>query len=335
MGVMTAGQWAQRHQVWVYLAAVALAAGIGVLVPDAAGPAEAALTPLLGLLLFQTFLGVPVARLSAGLRDRRFLLGLALVDAVIAPVLAVLLALVLVPDPALRVGVLFVLLAPCVDWVLVFAGMAGGDRARLLAATPLLLFGQMLLLPPALALLAGPQVAGTVRTGPFLEAFVVLILLPLLAAVAAQAWAARRRSGARVVEVVEAGMVPTTALVLAAAVLSQIGQVLPMLGRLLGLVPVYLLFAAAMTLLGTLACRALRLDVPGARAVVFSGVARNSLVVLPLVLALPAELSAAAPAVVVQTLVELPFLLLLLRAVPRLLPERIRGPVAPTPSRAR
>lgn len=335
MGVMTAGQWAQRHQVWVYLAAVALAAGIGVLVPDAAGPAEAALTPLLGLLLFQTFLGVPVARLSAGLRDRRFLLGLALVDAVIAPVLAVLLALVLVPDPALRVGVLFVLLAPCVDWVLVFAGMAGGDRARLLAATPLLLFGQMLLLPPALALLAGPQVAGTVRMGPFLEAFVVLILLPLLAAVAAQAWAARRRSGARVVEVVEAGMVPTTALVLAAAVLSQIGQVLPMLGRLLGLVPVYLLFAAAMTLLGTLACRALRLDVPGARAVVFSGVARNSLVVLPLVLALPAELSAAAPAVVVQTLVELPFLLLLLRAVPRLLPERIRGPVAPTPSRAR
>ena len=335
MGVMTAGQWAQRHQVWVYLAAVALAAGIGVLVPDAAGPAEAALTPLLGLLLFQTFLGVPVARLSAGLRDRRFLLGLALVNAVIAPALAVLLALVLVPDPALRVGVLFVLLAPCVDWVLVFAGMAGGDRARLLAATPLLLSGQMLLLPPALALLAGPQAAGTVRAGPFAEAFAVLILLPLLAAVAAQAWAARRRSGARAVEVVEAGMVPTTALVLAAAVLSQIGQVLPMLGRLLGLVPVYLLFAAAMTLLGTLACRALRLDVPGARAVVFSGVARNSLVVLPLVLALPAELSAAAPAVVVQTLVELPFLLLLLRAVPRLLPERIRGPVAPTPSRAR
>ncbi len=30
MGVMTAGQWAQRHLVWVYLAAVALAAGIGV-----------------------------------------------------------------------------------------------------------------------------------------------------------------------------------------------------------------------------------------------------------------------------------------------------------------
>lgn len=54
------------------------------------------------------------------------------------------------------------------------------------------------------------------------------------------------------------------------------------------------------------------------RALVFSGATRNSLVVLPLALALPASLSLAPVVVVTQTLVELVGMIVFVRVVPRL-----------------
>ena len=64
------------------------------------------------------------------------------------------------------------------------------------------------------------------------------------------------------------------------------------------------------------------LPVASARAAVFSATARNSLVVLPLALALPEPLAATASAVVVtQTLVEVVGMVIYLRAVPWLVPE--------------
>ena len=69
-----------------------------------------------------------------------------------------------------------------------------------------------------------------------------------------------------------------------------------------------------------LAARFWRLDAAAARALVFSGATRNSLVVLPLALALPASLQLAPLAVVTQTLVELLGMVILVRLVPRLVP---------------
>ncbi|NEE49659.1 arsenic resistance protein, partial [Streptomyces sp. SID8455] len=85
-----------------------------------------------------------------------------------------------------------------VDYVIVFSGLAGGSGRRLLAATPLLLVAQMLLLPGFLYLFMGSALADVVETGPFVEAFVVLIVIPLALAWALQAWAARRPAGRKV-----------------------------------------------------------------------------------------------------------------------------------------
>jgi ACR3 family arsenite efflux pump ArsB len=63
-----------------------------------------------------------------------------------------------------------------------------------------------------------------------------------------------------------------------------------------------------------------RLDVPAGRAVVFTGATRNSLVVLPLALALPDQFAVAAVVVVTQTLVEVLGMVVYVRVVPRLLP---------------
>lgn len=52
----------------------------------------------------------------------------------------------------------------------------------------------------------------------------------------------------------------------------------------------------------------------------FTGATRNSLVVLPLALALPDRLAIAAVVVVTQTLVEVAGMVVYVRAVPQLLP---------------
>ena len=97
-------------------------------------------------------------------------------------------------DQVLLVGVLFVLLTPCVDYVIVFTGLAGGAKDRLLAAAPLLMLAQMLLLVPYLWIFVGTGFVDDVDFAPFLDAFVLLIALPLAAAGLTQAAAARCRS---------------------------------------------------------------------------------------------------------------------------------------------
>ena len=110
---------------------------------------------------------------------------------------------------------------------------------------------------------------------------------------------------------------------LAVVVASQVAGVSARSGSLLLAVPVFVLFAAVMVPVGMLVSRAAGLDVPGRRAVVFSGATRNSLVVLPLVLALPAAFDLAPLVVVTQTLVELVAMVVFVRFVPLLVPELV------------
>lgn len=323
----------ERHQVLLCLAALAAGGVLGLLVPSVAGYAEAAITPVLALLLYATFLGVPVRALTAALRDRRFLVTVLVVNVVVVPPVVLALTRIIAHDEALLVGVLLVLLTPCVDYVLVFTGLAGGARERLLAATPLLMLAQMVLLPVVLRVVLGPEVVAAVDLEPFVRAFLVLIVLPLAAAWLTQVLAARGPAGwSRAVRTwtagVEAAMVPLMMATLLVIVASQIAGVGARFGSLLLVIPVFVLFAAVMVPLGILAGRIARLDVAGTRAVALSGVTRNSLVVLPLALALPARFDLAPLVVVTQTLVELLVLVVLVRLVPRFVPHpaRVRGP---------
>lgn len=335
LGAMgSAGDWMERHQVVLYLSALVVSAAVGLLLPAVAGPAGTAITPVLGLLLYATFLAVPFRRLGRAARDGRFLLTVLALNFVAVPVVVFALSRLVAHDDVLLLGVLFVLLTPCVDYVIVFTGLAGGAQDRLLAATPLLMLAQMLLLPGYLWVMAGSQFARGLDVRPFFEAFVLLIVAPLAAAWLTQASAARWAWGRAVDRTVSAGMVPLMMAALAVVVASQAYDVGRHLGGLLTVVPVYVLFAAVMVALGLATGRVAGLDVPGRRAVVFGGVTRNSLVVLPLVLALPASLGPEyrlAPLVVVtQTLVELVVMVVLVRLVPRLVSERGRSPRDPS-----
>lgn len=116
-------------------------------------------------------------------------------------------------------------------------------------------------------------------------------------------------------------MVPLMMLTLAVVVPSQIAGIGSRLTTLLLVVPIYVAFLVVMVPLGILAARVARLDVPASRAVDFSGATRNSLVVLPLALALPEPLAIAALVVVTLTLVELVGMVVYVQ-LPRLMPAR-------------
>lgn len=314
----------ERHQVALYLAGIAAGAVVGWAVPGA-GAWAVLVEPVLALLLLATFLAVPFAALGAGLRDGRFLAALLVLNFVAVPAVVFGLSRFVAHDDALLVGVLLVLLAPCVDYVIAFTALAGGAAERLLAAAPLLMLVQLVVLPVLLRVVAGEAAVAEVDVGPFVRALVLLILVPLALAALLQWGAVRGRGGVRdtaagVVRGFTAAMVPLMVVTLFTVVASQIRGVGERLPALAAVVPLFAAFAAVMVALGVVAARWARVDVPAGRALVFSGATRNSLVVLPLALALPASLDPAPLVVVTQTLVELGVMVSLVRLVPRLLP---------------
>jgi ACR3 family arsenite efflux pump ArsB len=302
----------EAHQVAIYLGAIGAGILLGAVLPGAAPGLERAVEPAIAALLLVTFHGIPLRRLGAALRDARFLLALLAVNLLAVPLLVWALTRPLVGSPELLLGALLVLLAPCIDYVVVFTALARGAHERLLAATPLLMLAQVLALPVLVPLLGGGAARELIEPAPFLRALVLLVLLPLLAAALLQRLAPRLD--------LAPAMVPLMVLVLLAVTASQTPRILGAGGALLVLLPVYAGFLVLATAAGILVSRLARLGTASARAVTFSGATRNSLVVLPLALALPGGLVPAA--VVAQTLVELVGMVLLVRVLPRLLPER-------------
>ncbi|RBL80092.1 arsenic resistance protein, partial [Streptomyces cavourensis] len=137
--------------------------------------------------------------------------------------------------------------------------------------------------------------------------------------------AGRRESGRRVSDAATTTMVPLMAATLLVVVASQVPKLGGNLTDVAAVIPFYAAFLVVMAFAGKAVARAFRLDVPGGRAVVFSGATRNSLVVLPLALALPDAYAIAAVVVVTQTLVEVIGMVVCVRAVPRLLPSAPRA----------
>ena len=308
----------ERFQIPLYLAALAVGALAGWWAPGLGGLAAPAVTPVLAALLYVTFLGIPLRRVGEGLRDLRFMACLVIVNFAVVPVIVFALIRAFSIEGPMLIGVLLVLLTPCIDYVIVFSGLAGAANDRLLAASPVLLVLQMLTLPLYLWSFLASDVAVAVHWGTFAQALTVVIVIPLVAAAVTQ-WAAARSPVARRWGRLAGGaMVPLMMLTLATVVASQIALVGSRAQALLPLVPVYVSFAALMTALGWAAGRLAGLRVRERRAVLFSGVTRNSLVVLPLALAAPDGTVLAPLAVLTQTLVELLVMLALVGLVPRL-----------------
>lgn len=277
-----------NHQIGIYLGSVVVAALIAVLLPGTTA-LESSINPALALMLFVTFLQVPLADLGRAFARGKFLSALLVTNFGVLPLVVAVLVQFLPPNPMVRLGVLLVLLTPCIDYVVTFSHLGRADARLLLAATPTILVVQMLL-PIYLGLFLEDDAAILVQPGPFVHVFVWLIAVPLALAAVMQLWATRSRSGERASLALSILPVPATALVLfivVAAVLPQLG---PATEAALGVIPFYFVFAVIAPSIGWSISRLFRLDAPAGRAGAFSAGTRNSLVVLPLGLAVPGAL---------------------------------------------
>ncbi|MBY3038779.1 arsenic resistance protein [Rhizobium laguerreae] len=306
----------ENNQVRIYFGAAVLGV-IAAFIFSGTTALEIGINPALALMLFVTFLQVPLAELRLAFSRFRFLGVLLLTNFVVIPVLVGVLVQFLPPDPMVRLGVLLVLLAPCIDYIVTFSHLGRADARLLLAATPTLLIVQILLLPIYLGLFLGPAAGSLIRTEPFVQAFVWLIAGPLVLSVLVQVWADRSAAGARASSVLELLPVPATALVLFVVVAAVVPQLGPALDATFLVVPIYVAFAVVAPLAGWAVSRLFRLDAPAGRAVAFSAATRNSLVVLPLALAVPGAVPLLPAIIVTQTLLELMSELVYVRLAPR------------------
>lgn len=308
----------EHNQIPVYFVAVILAVAFGLLAPSWGHGLGALVTPAIAVLMYAMFLQIPFLDLRQGLGNRRFLAALLLANFILVPLLVWALTRGLVERPALLVGALLVLLTPCIDYVVVFTHIGKGDARLMLAATPVLLLLQLLLLPLYLGFMLGAQSEVVVVAEPFIEAFLWLIVLPMVLAVITTSLA-RKSVLINAWNSAWAWLpVPAMAAVLFVVIGSQITSVVRDINLLLPVIPVYVGFLVLAPLMGALAARLFALPAATARAVTFSASTRNSLVVLPLALALPEDVRGlAATAVILQTLVELVGELIYVRLIPK------------------
>jgi len=307
----------ENRQVGIYFSAVILAIVTAWLTP-ATTVLAASINWVLAFMLFVTFLQVPITNLGRAFMQVRFLTALLVTNFIVLPFFVMLLVQLLPADPILRLGVLLVLLAPCVDYVITFSYLGRADARLLLATTPALLVMQMLLLPVYLGIILGEEAARLIHPGPFIHALIWLIAVPLILAGLVQFWAARHQAGKWLSTGLGLLPVPATALVLFAVIAAVVPQLGAAFEVVLPAIPVYIAFAAISPLIGWHIGRLFRLNTAAGRSIAFSAGTRNSLVVLPLAFAVPGAFPVLPAIIVTQTLVELICELIYVRLIPKL-----------------
>lgn len=308
----------ENQQIWIYGISLLIGGFTGLTFENFGAGLQWTISPLIAILMYGMFAQIPFLKIREAVSNVRFMIALLIGNFVIVPIIVGGLISIF-PQPApIVLGICLVLLTPCIDYVIVFTQLGKGNEKLMLAATPILFVVQMVLLPLYLWLFIGKEVMSIVQIGPFLEAFFLLIVVPLLLAVLTQLWAKKQTIGDKALNLTAWLPVPFMALVLIVIVASQIGKVYNDFNSIVQVVPIYLLFLIIMPVVSRVIARVFTLEIGSGRALIFSMGTRNSLVVLPLALALPESWRTLVAAVIVtQTIVELIGELIYIKIVPK------------------
>ena len=280
----------ERHQVALYLGSMIVGAACAGL--NGWSHASEQLVPYaLGALLWSNFALMPLAGMNVG-QHKMLVRTVVLAATLGTPILVAPLVSLFIPEGGpVALATVIVLLAPCVDYVVVFTCIAGGEYRGLLAATPYLLGAQLIFIPIWTSIysyigIIDTRVAGEIFPLPA-ESYLSLtpLIAPLVAAYLAQRWLTRspqrQQTYERLRSMSDTAMIPLMCLLLALmcsaytpAVLNET-QLIP---RLAGLYLTYAILAGvAAWLLSRMMSRPERI------AVTFSAVTRNALIIYPVV----------------------------------------------------
>lgn len=272
--------------------------------------------PVLAVLLYATFLQVPLLHVRQAFADRRFVSAVLAGNFVLVP-LAVWALVQLLPDnPALRLGVLLVLLVPCTDWFISFTQLGGGDVPSAVAVTPINLLLQLCLLPVYLWAMTDSQLTAVLSLRDVAPALLI-VLLPLAGAAVTERWIEAQPGREALRDTLAWWPIPLLGVVILLVAAVQVPAVQAAIGWLPWVVPLYIAYLGIAAIIARLQASLWQLPTSQGRTLAFSLGTRNSFVVLPFALGLPYGWEAAALVIVVQSLVELFGMLVYLRWIPR------------------
>lgn len=306
----------ERNQVWLYLGGILAGLIVGGLYPQAGSILEHLLWPTLAALLYATFVQMPLLHVRDAFGDHRFVGAVLIGNFVMIPLLAWAMLQWLPHDPALRLGVLLVLLVPCTDWFITFSQLGGGNVPRAIAVTPINLLLQLALLPLYLWLMLDQGAVLELDLISLWPALLV-ILIPLALAALSERWIEARAGRDLWRERLTWWPVPLLTLVVFLIAGAQAEAVRTALNELLIVVPVFVVFLLATPYMAKFLARLMGLPSDHARTLAFSLGTRNSFVVLPFALALPAGWEVAAMVIVLQSVIELFCMVFYLWWIPR------------------
>ena len=310
----------ENNQIMVYAGAIILGGIIGLLNFNISSILTPLISPLIALLMYVMFTQIPFLNLREVLSSTKFIIALLASNFIAVPIVVWILIILFPLQPAILLGVCLVLLTPCIDYVIPFTKLGKGDEKLILASTPLLFIVQILLLPVYLTLFIGTDISVIVSIGPFLEAFLLLIALPLILAVITQLFAKKSSAGESLLNLTSQLPELLMASVLFTVVAAQIGKVYNDLSIIITVILIYVLYLIITPFISKVIASLFSLAPHAGRALAFSTGTRNSLVVLPLALALPVEWSVIASSVIVtQTITELIGELFYIKLIPKLI----------------
>lgn len=280
----------ERHQVALYLGSMI----VGVACAGLSGWSHASeqLVPyVLGALLWTNFALMPLTGMRVG-HHKRLTFVVVLAATLGTPILVAPLVCLFIPEGGpVALAAVIVLLAPCVDYVVVFTRIAGGEYRGLLAATPYLLGVQLIFIPIWTSIYA---CVGILDMGVVGELFPIPtesclslapLIVPLVAAYLAQRWSTRspqrQQTYERVRSMSDTAMIPLMCLLLVlmcSAYTSAVLNETQLIPRLAGLYLTYAILA------GVAAWSLSRvMSRPERISVTFSAVTRNALIIYPVV----------------------------------------------------
>mgnify|MGYP001378601678 CR=1 FL=1 len=306
----------EEKQILIYIITLLTSVAIG-LVWEKSTILEHLIEPIIGILLYSMFCQIPFLELKQALKNRSFFKALLFGNFILIPIFVWLLVSVFPIDSIIAIGVLLVLLTPCIDYVIVFTHLGKGDSKSILASTPLLFIFQMLLLPLYLWVFLGKETMDIIDVTPFLKAFTYLIVIPFVLSIVTQMISkSNNKVGKSILNFSGWLPVPFMALTFFVVITSQIGVLYDNPSPIISVVPIYIVFAIIAPFIGKISAKLFKVNIYGSRAISFSTGTRNSLVVLPLALSLPApDNQLLAVVIVTQTIVEIFFELIYIKVI--------------------
>lgn len=311
---------ANENQIFIYISAILLGILSSYLLATNTSFLQVLILPFISILIYLSFVQIPFLALFSSLTNWRFLIALLIGNFIVIPLILFIFLSFTHLKSSSQFALILVLLSPCVDYVVIFSKLGGGNCKLMLISTPILLILQLVLLPLYLYLFLNQTITQLINLKPFICDFIFIILLPLLLAFLTQLIQQKISYLKKIQKKSESLCVLFLSIVLFLIFSSQFQLMISNANtNLFTAVLVYISFLIIMPVVAIYLGDFLKLKTAETRTLAFSFLTRNSLIILPIAFSLSGHLSIILSIIIAQICIELLGELIYIRLMPELI----------------